>query len=135
MLKHIKTLLKGNIVLISIGITIGIIYLSLIKVPTIPLQITHLDKYQHAFAYFTLTMCWLLSFHKKTPNRKYTIVFACIIFGIILEVLQYKLTQYRTGDYLDILANTVGVVLALMVFNQFLKKKNELINHKDLHIT
>ncbi|MGB1283455.1 MAG: VanZ family protein [Polaribacter sp.] len=93
------------------------------KPPKIDLEITHLDKYQHAFAYFTLTMCWLLSFRKKTPNRKYTIVFACIIFGIILEVLQYKLTQYRTGDYLDILANTVGVVLGLLIFNQILKKK------------
>ena len=122
MLKHIKNLLKGNIFLITILITIGIVYLSLMKVPNIPFQIENSDKYQHAFAYFVLTICWLFSFYKKRINRKYTIVIACIIFGIILEVLQATLTN-RTGDYLDTLANTAGIVLALLVFNQFSKKK------------
>ena len=123
MLKHIKNLLKGSIFLITICITIGIVYLSLVYVPQIPMPIKNSDKYQHMFAYFMLTICWLFSFQKKTPNRKYTIVFACIVFGIIIEALQATLTKYRTGEYLDILANTIGVLLALMVFNHILKKK------------
>lgn len=123
MLKHIKNLLKDNIFTIAIIVTISITYLSLMKVPeNYPSVISHLDKIQHAFAYFILTICWLFSFYKKFPSRKYIIVIACIIFGIIIEVLQSKVTIYRTGDYLDVLANTLGVFLGLTIFNQILKK-------------
>lgn len=123
MLKRIKNLLKDNIFIIAIVVTVSIAYLSLIKMPKYsPIVISHIDKIQHAFAYFTLTTCWLFSFYKKVPSRKYFIVIACIIFGIIIEVLQSELTIYRTGDYLDVLANTLGVLLGLTIFNQILKK-------------
>ena len=122
MLKHIKTLLKDNIFFISIIVTISIAYLSLIKVPDYSLKLSHSDKIQHIIAYFTLTICWLFSFFKRKSNIKCVIVFACIFYGIILEALQVKLTSYRTGDYLDVLANTFGVLLALMIFNRFFKK-------------
>jgi VanZ family protein len=50
------------------------------------------------------------------------IVTACIIYGIIIEVLQSVITDYRTGDYFDVMANTFGVLLALTIFNQISKK-------------
>ncbi len=79
------------------------------------------DKVYHFFAYFTLTICWLFSFYKKS-TLKYFIVIACIAYGIIIEILQYTLTTYRTGDYKDVFANTLGIILGLIVFNQILKK-------------
>ena len=86
-------------------------------------KITNIDKWEHGIAYFTLTICWLFTFYKK-PKTKYIVVVACIFFGILIEVLQQTQTTYRTGDYKDILANTLGVVLGLVVFNQILKKKS-----------
>ena len=121
MLKLIKTLLKDNIFYLAILITIAIGYLSLIKVPKYQPSFSNIDKVEHIFAYFTLAICWLFSFYHK-PNKKYFIVIACIIYGIIIEILQSNLTIYRTGDYLDVLANSFGVVLALLIFNQILKK-------------
>ena len=109
MLKHIKTLLKDNIFFFALAITIGIICLSLIKMPKTNIKISNIDKLYHSFAYFTLTISWLLSFYKK-PEKKYVIVIGCIILGIIIEVLQGTLTIYRTGDYLDVLANSFGVL-------------------------
>ncbi|XGA85186.1 VanZ family protein [Polaribacter sejongensis] len=43
-------------------------------------------------------------------------------FGIIIEVLQQTLTTYRTGDYKDAIANTVGILLGFIIFNLILKK-------------
>ena len=121
MQKLIKSLFKDNLFIIAIGITVGIAYLSLMKVPKNQITFTSIDKVYHLFAYFTLTTCWLFSFYKK-PTIKYKIVIACIIYGIIIEILQHTLTKYRTGDFYDVLANTLGIILGLMVFNQILKK-------------
>ncbi|WP_298882573.1 VanZ family protein [uncultured Polaribacter sp.] len=121
MLKLTKSLFKDNLFIIAIGITLGIAYLSLMQVPKTQLSFTSSDKVYHLFAYFTLTICWLFSFHKK-PSIKFKIVIACIVYGIIIEVLQHTLTKYRTGDFYDVLANTVGIFLGMIVFNLFLKK-------------
>ena len=121
MLKPIKTLLKDNILYIAVIITIAIACLSLIKVPSYQPSFKEVDKVEHIFAYFTLTLSWLFTFIKQ-PNKKIYIVIACVIYGIIIEILQSSLTIYRTGDFKDVLANSFGVVLALLIFNQILKK-------------
>lgn len=120
MLKHIKNLLKANILIIAILVTISIVYLSLMKMPNYNVSIAHADKWQHSIAYFTLSICWLFSFYKK--KVKYLVVSICILFGIIIEILQHTITNYRTGDYFDIVANSIGVILGLVLFNQILKK-------------
>ena len=124
MLKLIKSLLKDKIFIITIAITIFIGYLSLMKMPKVDIAFTtNVDKLYHLFAYFTLAICWLFSsYKKKQKHLKYYIILGCVIYGIVIEVLQSKLTDYRTGDYMDIIANTLGVLLALIVFNQILKK-------------
>lgn len=121
MLKRIKTLLKDNSIFLALAITIGILCLSLIKMPKTDIQISNIDKFYHSFAYFVLAISWLFTYRKK-PKVKYLVVIGCIIFGIIIEVFQNALTDYRTGDYLDVLANSFGVVLALLIFNVFSKK-------------
>lgn len=88
--------------------------------PKHDVQLSHSDKWQHAFAYFTLAICWLFALYRKT--NKYYIVFGCIMFGIIIEVLQSTVTNYRTGDYLDVVANSIGIFIGLLFFNQISKK-------------
>ncbi|WP_340960042.1 VanZ family protein [Polaribacter reichenbachii] len=111
-----------NLIIVAIGTTIAIVCLSLIKLSGTGVEIKNIDKAFHSIAYFTLTAAWLFSFYKK-PEKKYLIAISCIIFGIIIEVLQASLTVYRTGDFIDVLANSFGVILALIIFNLFLKKK------------
>jgi VanZ family protein len=123
MLQHIKKLLKDKIIIIAILISVGILCLSLIKMPEPGIKVANIDKGYHGFAYFTLTIAWLLTFYKK-PNKKYVIAISCIIFGIIIEVLQASLTVYRTGDYFDVLANSLGVLLALGAFSLFFEKNH-----------
>jgi VanZ family protein len=122
-----KTLLRDKIFLVAIAITIGILYLSLVKIPKSNININHLDKLQHGFAYFILSISWLFTFYKK--NSRYLIVCCCILFGILIEILQNELTNYRTGDYLDGIANSMGVIIGLLIFN-LISKKMRLKNKK-----
>ena len=123
MQKLIKNLFKDNIFIIAISLTTLIAYLSLMKMPETDIGFGNSDKLYHLFAYFSLTICWLFSFYKRR-KLKYVVLFACIIYGIIIEALQESLTEYRTGDYKDVLANTLGSILAYVVFVQILKKIN-----------
>jgi|SaaInlV_120m_DNA_3_1039746.scaffolds.fasta_scaffold30838_2 VanZ family protein len=117
-----KNLFKDNFFLIgAFGITIAISALSLIKVPKISISFSNIDKLYHLFAYFTLSLFWLFSFYKKS-SLKYFIVLACVIYGILIEVIQQTLTISRTGDYKDAIANTLGSIFGLIVFNQIKKK-------------
>jgi VanZ family protein len=91
--------------------------------PDTAIKVANIDKGYHSIAYFFLTITWLITFYKK-PEKKYIIITSCIIFGIIIEILQSTLTIYRTGDYLDVFANSLGVLIALIIFNLFFRKKN-----------
>ena len=122
MQRLMKNLFKDNFFLIAaIGITIAISSLSLIKVPKINVDFGNIDKLYHLFAYFTLSLFWLFSLYKKS-SLKYFIVLACVFYGILIEFLQHTLTTYRTGDYKDAIANTLGSIFGLIVFNQIKKK-------------
>ncbi len=80
------------------------------------------DKMLHAGAYLFLTGLWKLFFvFKATDFERYTanllwVAFASFVFGMLIEVLQGTLTSYRTPDWWDVLANSTGVVLAVLFF-------------------
>ncbi len=52
------------------------------------------------------------------------------IYGIIIEILQGELTTSRSADFNDVLANSIGIVIGiLLVFlakTQFIKLKSKL---------
>lgn len=125
MLKRIKSLLKDNLNIIAILLTISIAILSLIKVGKQPIQINGLDKIEHAIAYFVLTFIWLLALQKSKINVK-LIVLCCFLYGIIIEALQVTATSYRSGEILDVVANTTGILIAYIFYISFFKK-NEAI--------
>jgi len=125
MQQRIKHLLKANSLLIALFITALIGYLSLVSLGyDRPIKISHLDKIEHAIAYFFLGVSWLVvsTVYKTKFSKKRIVVFGCIIYGIIIEILQETITLQRTADILDVLADIVGVLLGLLIFNQFSKK-------------
>ncbi|MDX1543506.1 MAG: VanZ family protein [Christiangramia sp.] len=80
------------------------------------------DKMLHAGAYLFLAFLWKLFFvFKHSDFKRYTsnllwVAFACFTFGMLIEVLQGTLTSYRTPDWWDVLANSTGVLLAVLGF-------------------
>ncbi len=80
------------------------------------------DKMLHAGAYLFLAILWkLYLLFKNSDFQRYTsnlmwVAFASFLFGMLIEVLQGTLTSYRTPDWWDVLANSTGVVLAVLFF-------------------
>lgn len=98
-----------------------VIYLSffhpprLDKIPLFP----HFDKVAHFCMYAGMSgILWLeflLTHRKETLPLKHGFVggtICPILFSGMIEVLQGCMTKYRSGDWLDFVANTVGVLLA-----------------------
>jgi VanZ family protein len=113
--------------LIAVSLTLAILFLSLTRVNNLPdLKVKQMDKYYHAVAYFSLTVSWLSFLQVKIKKLKskflIVIIFALIFFGIIIEVLQRILTNYRLFDYQDMIANTIGVITATILFLAVRKK-------------
>jgi len=81
------------------------------------------DKIYHFLAYAVLTFV-LYNFILTTFVKSKILLSAsiAIIYGIIIEALQSILTDFRTPDYYDVLANTIGVVIALVL----IRLKNKL---------
>ena len=122
MQQGIQHLLQASKLCIAIAITVCIAYLSLIQTTNFPvITVSNIDKIYHLIAYFVLTLSWLLTLNKG--KHQYKVLIACVVFGIIIEVLQMTLTAYRAGELFDFLANTLGGLLALGAHNLFLKKK------------
>ncbi len=69
-----------------------------------------------------LTMVLSLLSKRTIGDKPLAIIVACFIYGIILELLQSTITTHRTGDFLDVLANTFGILMGLLIFNQISKK-------------
>ena len=125
MLQAIKKLLERNSLLIAIAATlfIGIMSLSAVPKLNLGLGIKSGDKYLHFTAYFGLTLLWYFALKERINKKmfKFFVPLALILYGIILEGLQSGLTTYRTGDIYDAIANTAGVIVALLVFSRLLK--------------
>lgn len=123
MLKPIKNLLERNAYTIAIGLTILIIVLSLASISSVGVKIINVknsDKLAHSISYFILSLSWFFATRNQynTLKHKALLIGLLIIFGIIIEALQEGLTTYREADLNDVLANSVGIIAAVILFNQ-----------------
>lgn len=102
--------------ILAVGYTIFITILSLISLKNIPkLGSSFDDKIYHFGAYALFTLVWYNFF--RNTSSKFKIVFSAtivLIYGIIVEVLQGAFTTYRTEDVADVLANSTGVLFAVV---------------------
>jgi len=92
-------------------------------------EIPHLDKAVH-FTFYFVAAILATFFVRETTKGSFTlhrtvwlVVFGAIIFGIIIEVLQYAITTDRHGDLLDALANSVGAIAGSLVAKSVFSKE------------
>ncbi|GHC42173.1 hypothetical protein GCM10008083_00240 [Ulvibacter litoralis] len=80
------------------------------------------DKIIHITIHTVLSLLWLLYFYvhdKKGTNFRKQIIWVltfCVVYGIIIEILQQVFTASRTADILDVCANAIGTFLGLALF-------------------
>jgi VanZ family protein len=70
------------------------------------------DKLEHATAYLGLTM-WFTGIYPRSSYWRIALYFFAM--GVLVEVFQYLLHLGRTADIHDVAANTLGIVVALVV--------------------
>lgn len=105
---------------ITIVLVIIIWYLSLFTPPETKLdEIKFIDKWTHLLMYGTLTTCfWLETFrhYKHLTVSSLVVMFLLpVIMGGLVELVQAYCTVNRTGDWIDFLANTIGVLLGICI--------------------
>ncbi len=97
-----------------------IVTLSLISIPKIAeLSIQHVDKIEHSISYFVLMFLFAQCYTAKATRLGYALLF--VLLGVSLEFLQ-GYTATRQFEYADMIANTSGVILGLILSDSFLNK-------------
>ena len=103
---------------ISLFLVVVITLLSLLPTPDIKMgvDVPLADKWTHMVMYGTLTLA--IWFDYKRAHKKYNVwrlllfaFLAPIAMGGTLELAQAYLTTCRSGEWLDFVANTIGVCL------------------------
>ena len=99
----------------SIVVLSAIAYVSLMREPSIAMpHVVGMDKWIHSSMYLLLTIILLWDSRRLTPPRSWLIVaIFSAIYGGSIEVLQEYFFYPRTGDWMDWLADCVGVVVGL----------------------
>lgn len=95
------------------AILLLIIYLSVTSKPVkLNLGFPYQDKLFHALAYFVL-MFWFAQLYHV---RKQVFLIACLFIGVgvLMEYIQ-SMEPARYAEFADIIANTLGVVLAVLL--------------------
>ena len=100
----------------SILVLSAIAYLSLLREPSISLPyVIGMDKCIHAIMYLVLTLTLLWDSQQRPKLWWIAGVFSAI-FGGFIEVLQEQFFYPRTGDWMDWLADCIGVIVAIIVW-------------------
>jgi len=125
MLRDIKNLLERNALWLAILATLGVAILSLGAVPKLNmgLNLKSSDKFLHFIAYFSLCLLWFFALKDRLHRYIFRILIplGLILYGIILEGMQGGLTTYRTADIYDAVANTAGVLGAMILVDKLLR--------------
>ena len=102
-----------------------VIYLSVTSSPPLPdAEIPYFDKVGHLLAYFILMGWFAQIYHLKKQRLIYACLF--VVLGVAMEFVQ-SFDPARMAEFADIVANTSGVVIALLItripaFRLILKK-------------
>ena len=107
---------------VTLLLAVGIVLLSLLPIPDIkmPVDVPLADKWTHMVMYGVLTLTIWVEYrraHQKS-NAWRLLLFAFlapIAMGGILELMQAYFTTCRSGEWLDFVANTIGVCIGSAV--------------------
>ena len=71
----------------------------------------NIDKWLHGLTFFALTL-WYAGQYR--PRSYWRIALGLLGFGMFIELCQ-RMLSYRTAEWLDMGANTVGIVIGLAI--------------------
>lgn len=98
-----------RIVIFTLACTV-IVWLSVAPTTALP-TVSLWDKFEHAAAYLGLALLGAWAF----PGRTWPLAAGLFALGVGVEIAQATMGWGRQGDVLDAVANTVGIVLGLLL--------------------
>lgn len=108
--------------------TFTILFLSLSSFEKVqlPIKVEGHDKMAHFLMYAVYAFAIVFSF-KNVKNRKFKFYFFIFLylflFGGLMEVLQGVLTNNRSTDFLDAIANGIGALIGITFAYAIVKSK------------
>lgn len=108
----------------GIALTAIIYFLSTADGQDLPsVDIVNFDKLAHAACYFVYTLSLVFIFDSdRRHSRKLICALWAILFGVAMEYLQDAFHASRHFDVYDIIANSLGAILALAVLPLLFKR-------------
>lgn len=77
------------------------------------------DKLFHALVFLGLTICWVYAFRKWGVPRFRSLLYGAFfstLYGVLMEAVQGLFIPRRMFDVLDMLANTTGCLVAVLLW-------------------
>jgi VanZ family protein len=122
----IKSLLDSKqllVVCIIYSILITIILIPIKELPKLLDFLIPIDKLIHVFIFLVLVFLWLLYINSLLNDTKPIVLFfilaLCLLYGIIIEVIQEFLVLSRGAEVLDVIADLLGAILGLLFFRNY----------------
>ena len=87
------------------------------------------DKIVHLLLFAPLSVFLLSYLHSLNYNNTFTnnaviwVLFYGIVYAILTELLQFYVFIGRNGNLYDTIADILGTVLGIIIFNKWIKKK------------
>lgn len=86
------------------------------------IDIPYLDKIAHVLIFGGLAFIWAVALDPKGARglRFYGgLVLLFLVYGMVIELAQYALSDSRSADLVDLLANLGGIALGLPIAGLF----------------
>ncbi len=126
MMWRIKRLL-GNKTLLVLALSYSGVVTVLFLLPSSDLPKVALpvgaDKLVHLLIYVLMVCLWQLYLFQKnggalTKTDLWAIFLGSLLYGIIIEILQGLLTDSRSPDIWDVVANLIGTLIGIFTFKK-----------------
>ena len=81
------------------------------------LELLSFDKWVHASVFFILLGLFGISVavHQQNKNLFYLYFLLSVMYGGLLEIMQAKVFSERSADWLDMIANSFGCIVAFLL--------------------
>ena len=86
----------------------------------------YFDKWVHVGLFAGQVFLWRSAFEWKLTNYNTWLFLVAVLYGFLVEVIQQALVPNRSFDLYDIISDTVGVALGLIVWLSVYKKNKPL---------
>ena len=86
----------------------------------------YIDKWVHIGFFAVLVFLWRSSFTWDINKYNIFLLFAAVLYGCFVEIVQLYWVANRSFDVYDVMSDTVGSILGLLIWFQVYKKNKPL---------